>query len=274
MDISNPADPELVFTINSLLGAFSLAVSGNYAYLSNFDDLRVLDVSNPAVPLQVGSYDSPAFVYDVAVSGNIAYLAESWGVRTVDITNPHDPTSIGQYATPYPVKSVSLIGNVMYVSEGEYGMRIVDATDPMNLVETGYYVEDFTTNDVAAAGDFVYSAEDAAFSIYDVSEAIALINGVSVDDPASVATEFRLNPVFPNPFNNTANIMFDLPHEVTGKLVVYDVLGRVANTLFDGKLSAGSHQMQFNGYGLSSGTYFVKLETPDFHAVRKAVLLK
>ncbi|MBL0061760.1 MAG: T9SS type A sorting domain-containing protein [bacterium] len=87
-------------------------------------------------------------------------------------------------------------------------------------------------------------------------------------------TNFNLHPIYPNPFNNTANIAFDLPREVTGRLVVYDVLGRMSSTLYDGKLAAGSHQMQFNGNGLSSGAYFVRLETPTFTATQKAVLLK
>ncbi|NUO19815.1 T9SS type A sorting domain-containing protein [bacterium] len=80
--------------------------------------------------------------------------------------------------------------------------------------------------------------------------------------------------MYPNPFNNTANISFDLPREVTGRLVVYDVLGRVTSTLFDGTLPAGTHQMQFNANDLSSGTYFIQLETPVFNAVQRAVLLK
>jgi hypothetical protein len=91
--------------------------------------------------------------------------------------------------------------------------------------------------------------------------------------PSDIPIDFAVS-IYPNPFNNTANIAFDLPREVTGKLVVYDMLGRMTNTLYDGKLSAGSHQMQFNGNGLSSGTYFVRFETPAFTATQKAVLLK
>lgn len=97
---------------------------------------------------------------------------------------------------------------------------------------------------------------------------------LAVKGNSPIAEAFSLHPIYPNPFNNMTNIAFDLPHEVTGRLVVYDVLGRITNTLYDGRLSAGSHQMQFDGNGLSSGTYFVKLETPDFHSVQKAVLLK
>lgn len=274
VDISNPAEPALVFTVNNLHGAMNVVVDGNYAYVADFEDLRILDITNPALPLQIGSYDSPAWVYDVAVSGNVAYLAESWGVRTVDISDPHNPVSVGQFSTPYPAKEVSLIGNVMYVAVGEYGLRIVDANVPTNLHEVGYYVEDFKTITISAQGDYVYSGDEYAFSIYDVSTAIEIINGVNADDPIEVITEFALNPIYPNPFNNTANISFDLPREVTGKLVVYDMLGRMTNTLYDGKLAAGSHSMQFNGNNLSTGIYFIRLETPAFTATQKAVLLK
>ena len=113
------------------------------------------------------------------------------------------------------------------------------------------------------------SGDFSKIGVFDVSTILPLS-----DDPANSPTHFSLHPIYPNPFNNTANIVFDLPREVTGRLVVYDMLGRVANTLHDGRLLAGTHLMQFDGNAMSSGTYFVKLETPDFNAVQKAVLVK
>ncbi len=107
-------------------------------------------------------------------------------------------------------------------------------------------------------------ADGNYFGIYDVSAALTTPN-----NPNELPTQFSLHPIYPNPFNNTANIAFDLPREVTGRLVVYDALGRIANTLFDGKLAAGSHHMQFIGNYLSSGTYIVRLETPNFSATRR-----
>ncbi len=86
-------------------------------------------------------------------------------------------------------------------------------------------------------------------------------------------TEYVLN-IYPNPFNNTTNISFDVLRDMTGRLVVYDALGRVVQTLFDGELSAGTHLRQFDGGGLSSGVYFVKLESSELNVVQKAVLLK
>jgi uncharacterized delta-60 repeat protein len=130
---------------------------------------------------------------------------------------------------------------------------------------------------VMSDGGYMLGAQTTSFGAIDWD--IWLVRtgvdpSLAVKGNSPIAEAFSLHPIYPNPFNNMTNIAFDLPHEVTGRLVVYDVLGRITNTLYDGRLSAGSHQMQFDGNGLSSGTYFVKLETPDFHSVQKAVLLK
>ncbi len=97
---------------------------------------------------------------------------------------------------------------------------------------------------------------------------------LGTDEYFPIARNFSLHPIYPNPFNNTANIRFDLPREVTGRLVVYDVLGREMKTLFDGRFTSGSHSLQLNADNFSSGTYFVRMETPTFSATQKAVLLK
>ena len=146
---------------------------------------------------------------------------------------------------------------------------MIDIVDPANPRELGFYFGNMYHLDVLARDNYAFVAGESALLIYDVSAALS-----TPEHHNEIPTQFSLQPIYPNPFNNTANISFELPREVTGRLVVYDVLGRMTNTLFDGKLAAGTHSMQFNGNGLSSGTYFVRLETPAFTATRKATLLK
>ena len=274
LDMSNPAAPVVVEELSSFAGALNVVVSGQYAYVADFDDLRILDVSNPAQPLHHGSYDSPGYVYDVVVSGTIAFLAESWGVRTVDVSNPAAPVSIGQFSTPDEATEISLIGNAAYVATGEHGLRIIDITEPTNLQEVGYYVEDFNTRSLSAHGDYVYAAEAYAFSVYDASVALSLVNDLNTGDQSSLVTTFSLHPVYPNPFNATAQIRFDVPSTSFVNVAVYDLQGRLVEQLASRMFEAGTHGIAYDAIKNASGMYIVRMSSDAFSETQKIVLLK
>ena len=55
---------------------------------------------------------------------------------------------------------------------------------------------------------------------------------------------------------------------------MYDIAGRVVQTLVDEKLKAGYYSARFDGRGLASGVYFARLTAGDYKAVRKMILLR
>ena len=86
--------------------------------------------------------------------------------------------------------------------------------------------------------------------------------------------EIQLHPNYPNPFNATTEITFDLPRAMRASLKVYDVLGREVAELAGGVMNAGSHTIIYDASGLSSGVYFYRLEAGKFGETRKMVFLK
>jgi hypothetical protein len=86
--------------------------------------------------------------------------------------------------------------------------------------------------------------------------------------------EFALEKAHPNPFNPTTAISFQLSADSYVSLRIYDVAGRLVATLADGWRGAGSHELTFEGSGLASGIYLVKLEVGGAQAVQKMVLMK
>ncbi|MBU1937184.1 T9SS type A sorting domain-containing protein [bacterium] len=84
----------------------------------------------------------------------------------------------------------------------------------------------------------------------------------------------QLYPNYPNPFNSSTRIIFDLPKTGLVKLNVCDVLGRRVATLVNGVQEAGYHSVLFDGSNLPSGIYFCRLEMGDLHEVKKMVMLK
>jgi hypothetical protein len=99
------------------------------------------------------------------------------------------------------------------------------------------------------------------------------------EEPGQVPTSFRLSQNFPNPFNPSTRIVFEVPHGTPVRLYVVDILGREVATLYEGSLAAGRHEVEWdgtdsNGSRVASGVYFYRMETDCAQSARKMVLLK
>lgn len=80
---------------------------------------------------------------------------------------------------------------------------------------------------------------------------------------------------FPNPFNLSTKIMFNLPGTKKVKLTIYNVSGQEVTTLINNqKLNAGNHKITFNATNLSTGIYWYRLDTGDFKQTKKMILVK
>ena len=97
------------------------------------------------------------------------------------------------------------------------------------------------------------------------------------DLPDSIIGEpgsFQLSHNYPNPFTDTTYIEYRIPHGLHVKLEVFDSLGRRVTTLIDQMVAAGTHRVQFDGTGLSSGLYIYRLTTSFDSVVGKMMLVK
>jgi hypothetical protein len=97
---------------------------------------------------------------------------------------------------------------------------------------------------------------------------------VGLLNPIGQAVEFRLDQNFPNPFNPSTTIKYELPRSSDVKLSVFDLLGREVSVLVDERREAGVHEVKFDGSGLSSGVYFYRLSAGRFVQTLKLLLVK
>jgi hypothetical protein len=79
---------------------------------------------------------------------------------------------------------------------------------------------------------------------------------------------------YPNPFNPTSTIGYALPKQSYVTLRVYDMLGRLVQTLVDETQEAGLYEVQVNASGFASGVYFYRLRAGSFVDVKKLVLVR
>jgi hypothetical protein len=89
-----------------------------------------------------------------------------------------------------------------------------------------------------------------------------------------VPLQFGLKSPHPNPFNSSTVISYQLPAFSPVRLTVWDTAGRLVATLLDGWQEAGSHEITFTGSKYSSGLYFARMQSGEFTAVQKMMLLK
>ncbi len=90
----------------------------------------------------------------------------------------------------------------------------------------------------------------------------------------TLPTDFALKQNFPNPFNPSTVIGYDLPKSSHVTVTVYDILGYQIRTLVNGVQSAGYHDVVFSAQNLASGMYFYKIQAGTFTQTKKMVLLK
>jgi opacity protein-like surface antigen len=86
--------------------------------------------------------------------------------------------------------------------------------------------------------------------------------------------EFKLEQNFPNPFNPTTKIQYQLPQDSRVALKVYDILGSEVATLVNEEQEAGYKEVQFNGSNIASGMYVYRLQARDYVSTKKMMLLK
>lgn len=94
-----------------------------------------------------------------------------------------------------------------------------------------------------------------------------------------VPIELALNQNFPNPFNPSTTISYQLPASGDVRLEIYNLRGQLVNTLINAKQDSGYHSITWNGtdsnnHGVASGVYFYRLCSAGKNVTRKMLLMK
>jgi hypothetical protein len=125
-------------------------------------------------------------------------------------------------------------------------------------------------NEVVVGGNFTSAGGVSANNVARWNSGTSRVEQLSPTAPKT----FLLEQNYPNPFNPSTTIRYQLPVASEVKLEVYDVLGKKIATLVNERQSAGSYQVVWNASGLSSGTYFYRLQAGTFVETKKMIMVK
>jgi len=103
--------------------------------------------------------------------------------------------------------------------------------------------------------------------------------GMLKEYPVVTAKEFELLTAYPNPFNASTTIAFNLPERSNVKVRIYDINGRLVRALLDESMNVGQHKVIWNGddrggNSVSSGLYFAQVVTNETRQIVKMILAK
>ena len=141
-----------------------------------------------------------------------------------------------------------------------------------NMEETFSVTLDADVNPTLIGYDTTYGAgNDHAIAPFHAP--LQLITPSSVEDGV-VPAETKLHQYYPNPFNPTTTIKFDLAANSNVKLNVYNYSGQLLKSLVNGTMNAGFHAVNFDASSLSAGVYYYTLVAGNSVMSNKMILVK
>jgi hypothetical protein len=96
----------------------------------------------------------------------------------------------------------------------------------------------------------------------------------NVSDWSEKPAEFKINPNYPNPFNPSTKISYQVPFTSNVEISVFNMLGEKVVTLLNEVKETGIYEIEWNASNLASGIYFYKMTAGEFSSINKMVLIK
>ncbi len=140
-----------------------------------------------------------------------------------------------------------------------------DLTWDSHTLESGYHMTEwiFSSND----------PNEAELS-WPVRLRVLEVSGSNEQKNPPAVTQFELLPVYPNPFNPTTTIRYDVKQTGHLRLTIFNLLGQEVTRLVDKPHGPGSYTISWNAADLPSGIYLCRMEAQGFAMTRKVVLVK
>ena len=99
-------------------------------------------------------------------------------------------------------------------------------------------------------------------------------SGMKIIQQNDLPKTVSIGSAFPNPFNSSITIQYSLPHNEKVSIQLFDIQGRFVKEILNARINAGEHSFTLNNLTLSSGTYFIRIESKNNYDSKKIIFLK
>nr|MDA3814595.1 PKD domain-containing protein [Candidatus Cloacimonadota bacterium] len=195
-----------------------------------------------------------------------------WGINVIsDNLPPIADAGVDQYVDSGDI--VQLDGSDSYDPEGEdltYHWIV-----PEEIVLSDSTISDPTFIAPEVTGEVEYHI---LLIVYDgelnsePDEVIITVNGNTIiDDPVIIPEFTELYSNYPNPFNPTTTIKFNVQDNETATLIIFNLKGQIVE---NSNFTSGTHNFEWDAQKVSSGVYFYQLKSNSYSSTKKMILLK
>ena len=288
LDLADPENPIDVGIISA--PGHDIMVRNDTAYVAEGwgSIFSIWDVTSKAHPQELVSIASPSngYLHNIWATedGNYVLTTEETDNRTVkiwDISDLNNVNLVAEYLAPNDLAhNVHVEGDYAFISHYTSGVAVLDIHDPTNPVEVAVY-DTYVPNDdpqfAGCWGVYPHTSNGMVFT----SNIEGYLNifqfhdiETDVNEETALTGEFVLNQNYPNPFNPITTLRYKIPEKQTVSLSIFDLSGRLVETIFDDQLEPGTFKILWNASAHSSGVYFAILENGKNRIVQKLILLK
>jgi len=179
------------------------------------------------------------------------------------------------------VPGIGMYGPVLqYNNVGLDAYEVIKRFEMRKMVPGGAPAGEYTY--IAYVGDYPSVKTDSSFFTFEKTgvgdladfDWVTLKGWFPEEEAGSIPTSFVLKGNYPNPFNLSTSIAFELPQAERVTLEVYNLSGEKVQTVLDDHLPAGPNSVSWDAEGLASGIYYYKLSTSGESQVARMMLLK
>ncbi len=292
------------------VNATSMAVRDTLVVVGADSAVGIFSIADPLHPYRLSTWKQPGINLSVSIDSNIlAVGARAWdaGLRLLDISDPWSPKQLSY--VPMDVIGVLLQDSFAFV--GQPHLEILNISNPSSpsvivssdipcgssvkfcrsgttLYKTGDYVGvvDISRLDqpyevasllywswpygLVASNDTLLVAT-SRIGVWALKN--NLVNSVREIIP-NIPTGFALFENYPNPFNSSTVIHYQLPIRSLVIVKVFNVLGQEVETLISETNSAGRYELKWDASDVPSGVYYYRLKTGEFEQTKKMMLLR
>jgi hypothetical protein len=239
--MSNPATPTVVGTLTLAGTPTNIAISGNYAYVSNSSstaELQIVNVATPAAPVLSGTYNAAGLAGGLGVYavGTTVYLTRAANLTNdefviINAANPSSPVRIGGYSLNIAMNEVFVSGTTAYVATGSdtQEVLVINLTNPASLSLGTAINLAGTTDATTIAGYGTTLVVGQGTALYTVNFSTALSPTVS----GTMTLPGTVNDVAVDPTHNYA---FAGTSYASGELQVINV-NNIANPVILGSVN-------------------------------------
>lgn len=290
-------------SVESNFAVSNMEIYDHYAFLDYVRGILIVDIADPANMQEVGMIDEPSgiMLFDICGS-HLYYQACNHQVKLIDISDPFNPITLATDSQFHYMTQMEATEDRFYASWNRY-VYVYDMSDldnwvprdTMELLDAGRSLADLEIRD-----QYLYATSwDDGFRVFDITDisspqlvaysdtpgytrGLCLLDNVAIiadmtnlgfydissitgidDNAVNIPQQFALLANYPNPFNSSTNIRFEMPSGGIVQISVYDALGRQVKDLADYRAEAGNHVINWDGTDgsgqtVASGRYYIR----------------